>query len=180
MTQSWGSRSGLSRRRGAAKIRAFAASDQGRKWLRYALVSGLSVVISQAVIAVVFGMMHASAQFANLWAVILSTIPAYYLTRAWAWQKRGRSQVMREVVPFWAMTFAGLVLSTWSTGFAERRAHAIALTRAETTMVVMGASIASYGALWVVKFVIIERLMFVDRAAAGGAAALRSEGSPLG
>ena len=39
-------------------------------------------------------------------------MPAYYLNRAWVWGKRGKSHLTKEVVPFWAFAFSGLVLST--------------------------------------------------------------------
>ena len=46
------------------------------------------------------------------YTVTISTVPTYYLSRAWVWQKRGKSSIYAEIIPFWVMTFLGLLLST--------------------------------------------------------------------
>ena len=48
-----------------------------------------------------------SAIFANA----VATFPSYWLNRRWAWGKSGRSHFMKEIVPFWAMSAAGIAFS---------------------------------------------------------------------
>ena len=83
----------MSRLTPAARLRAL-------KVLRYSLVSLVSIAVSQSVLMVAFGMLHWTASAANVVACAVATVPSYYLNRCWAWGRRGRSHLWREVVPF--------------------------------------------------------------------------------
>jgi hypothetical protein len=67
-------------------------------------------------------------------------------------------------MPFWVLSFAGLVLST----------IAVALTAAWTTGVHYGspmiqtalllvAHLSGFGLLWVAQFILLDRVLFADR-----------------
>ena len=128
--------------------------------MRYTMVSVISVVLGQVLLAVTFGLLKWSAAWSNVFAVGVSAIPAYYLNRAWAWGKRGRSHFMKEVLPFWAMAFLGLALSTFFVDVAHHRAVNYSDSRLLQTAIINGASIAAFGVLWVAKFVVLNKLMF--------------------
>jgi cellulose synthase/poly-beta-1,6-N-acetylglucosamine synthase-like glycosyltransferase/putative flippase GtrA len=135
----------------------------GRKLLRYSLVSLVSIAVSQAVLMVGFGWWHWTASVANVVACAVATVPSYYLNRSWAWGRRGRSHLWKEVVPFWAIAFAGLALSTWAADAASTLADRAAVSHATATAVVMAASLLAFGVLWVGKFAVFNRLLFTDR-----------------
>ena len=141
-------------------------TDRGRIYLRYVLASAASVVAGQAVLAVCFGVLGWPARTSNFVAFVLAGLLSYALHRRWTWGKVGRSRVLREVVPFWLMAVAGLALSTWAVGAMEAAAPRLTSARLVQTILVMGASLAAFGAIWVVKFVAFDRFVFGDRAAA--------------
>ncbi|MCA1691350.1 MAG: GtrA family protein [Acidimicrobiales bacterium] len=141
-----------------------ARSPEGKKLVRYSMVSVIAVAVSQVVLLVAFGIFHLSARTSNITAVLISAIPSYYLNRAWAWGKRGRSNLMREVVPFWVMALIGLVFSTWAAGFAESHADEITSSHLGTTLIVMAAALGAFGVLWIAKFVILNKVLFVHHA----------------
>src|SRR5256714_1875619 len=89
-----------------------ARSPTGKKFVKYTLVSVISVAVNVMLLVLAYGVVGWSAAPANIFAVGISAIPSYYLNRAWAWGKRGRSHLLKEVVPFWGLAFLGLVLST--------------------------------------------------------------------
>ena len=149
---------GMKRRLGTAM--AWSRTDEGKKWVRYSMVSVISVIVSQILLFLAFGVFKWSARNSNVFAVGVSAIPSYYLNRAWAWGKRGRSHFMKEVVPFWTLAFIGLVFSTWSADWAESNADRFTSSHFFTTMIVMGASLAAFGVLWIAKFVILNKLLF--------------------
>ena len=66
----------------------------------------------------------------------------------------------REIVPFWVMSFIGLVFSTVCVYFAEQWAEDRDLTKARTALLLNMASLFAFGILWIGKFVIINRLLF--------------------
>jgi putative flippase GtrA len=154
-----------------------AARRWGRKVLRYSLVSLISIAVSQSVLVVAFGMLHWTARVANVAACAVATVPSYYLNRSWAWGRRGRSHLWKEVVPFWALAFAGLGLSTWAADLGATLAGQAAASHAATTAIVMTASLLAFGVLWVGKFVIFNALLFTDRPQARH---LRAPAYPIG
>jgi putative flippase GtrA len=150
-------------RRRAAAVRAWSQTTEGRKMVRYSMVSVIAVACSQFILAVCFGLFHWSAVNANITAVCLSAIPSYYLNRAWTWGKRGRSHLMKEIVPFWGMALLGLVFSTWLAGMAEDVATDVSSVRLVQTVIVMGASLTGFGILWVAKFMVLNKVLFAHR-----------------
>ena len=119
----------------------------GRKLLRYSLASMVSIAVSQSVLMVAFGVWHWTASLANVVACAVATAPSYYLNRTWAWGRRGRSHLWKEVVPFWAIAFLGLALSTWAADAASSLAGNAGASHATTTAVVMAASLLAFGVL---------------------------------
>src|SRR5215216_7345972 len=140
------------------------AGPWGRRLvLRYSLVSLVSVGVFQSVLLVAFGMLHWTAPLANMVACTVATVPSYYLNRTWTWGRRGRSHLWREVVPFWALAFLGLALSTWAADFGSTFARQAAASHAATTAIVMTASLLAFGVLWVGKFAVFNALLFSER-----------------
>ena len=130
----------------------------GQKLVKYTMVSIISVFVGQGLLLFALAVMDWSGVPSNLFAVAVSSIPAYYLNRAWAWGKRGRSHLMKEVVPFWGLNFLGLVVSTVFVAVAEDRAQHY--SKATENLIIMAAAMAGFGVLWVAKFVILNKLLF--------------------
>ena len=131
--------------------------------VRYTAVSVVSVCVQQAVLFV--ALFFWAARTSNIVAVCVSAVPSYYLNRVWAWGKTGKSHLMKEVVPFWVMALAGLVLSTWAADFAESHAHQITTSHLGMKLVVMAATVGAFGILWVGKFVVFNKVLFVNHPA---------------
>jgi len=130
-----------------------------RKLVKYSMVSLISVVVSQAVLFVTYRV-TSNAVLSNLVAVAIGTLPSYELNRRWTWRKKGPSHLWREIVPFWVMSFIGLVLSTVCVYFAERWAEGHHLSNDGKTVLVICASLGAFGVLWVGKFLVINHLLF--------------------
>ena len=131
--------------------------------MRYSLTSVVSVAVSETVLLVAFGLLHWPARTSNVVACAVGAVPSYHLNRTWAWGRRGRSRLWHEIVPFWALAFLGLAVSTWATDLASMMAHRAAASHLGATLAVMFAAFAAFGVLWVGKFVVFNRLLFTDR-----------------
>ena len=147
--------------------------------LRYSLVSAASIVISQAVLVLAFGVGHLPARTSNVLACVVATGPSYYLNRAWTWGRRGRSSLWREVVPFWALALLGLAFSTWATDAASELARQGGASHPTATAIVALAALAAFGSLWVAKFVVLNAVLFADRRASGRLATTLPANEPL-
>jgi putative flippase GtrA len=99
---------------------------------------------------------------ANVIAVLCGIGPSYVGNRQWVWRRDGHGDVAREVVPFWAMSLLGLVLSTFA---VARIGHVAASWSATDRAVALpAANLGTFAALWVVQFVVLDRVIFRDRA----------------
>jgi putative flippase GtrA len=139
-------------------LKAHAQTPTGQKLVKYTMVSIISVFVGQGLLALALTVFDWRAVPSNIFAVAVSSVPAYYLNRAWAWGKRGRSHLMKEVLPFWGLNFLGLVVSTVFVDVAEDRAKH--LSERSETLIIMAAALAGFGVLWVLKFVILNKLLF--------------------
>jgi putative flippase GtrA len=123
-------------------------------------VSVITTVMSLITLAVgtlVFGM---AAWAANILATALATGPSYHLNRRWTWGRRDASDPWREILPFWVLSFSGLVLSTIAVGVADAWGSSLGLAPGLHTVMLLMAHMAGFGALWGVQFVFLDRVLF--------------------
>jgi putative flippase GtrA len=149
---------------------------EGKKMFRYTMVSVISTVVSFATLGLVYGVFRLWTEVpSTLFANAVAAVPSYYLNRSWAWGKTGRSHIRREVLPFWGLSIAGMLLSILTSSEARRLGvryfnhdHLV------RTAIVEGMNLFAFGVLWVVKFVVFQRLFRV--APAGGPAPAEASG----
>jgi len=131
------------------------------QWCRYAAVSVVSTLTSLTTLGLLVGVVGFEALWANLVATAVGTVPSFELNRRFVWRRRGPASLRRQVVPFTALSFAGLALSSLTIRVASGlSAHA---GRAGHTAAVEVASVAAFGSLWLVQFVLLDRVLFVER-----------------
>lgn len=130
------------------------ARTKGRKPILYSLVSVIAVSVSQAVLILCHGLIGLSAEVSNVIAVAAGTVPSYSLNRRWVWGKASKSHLWKEVVPFWVLSFIGLVFSTVVVAVVE--------TYNDTTVAISGANLGAFGVLWVGKFLLLHYVLFKD------------------
>ncbi len=141
----------------------FYRTPHGKRLFRYTMVSVISTALTFFVLGIVFYVFRLWSEAPdNIIANVTGILPSYYLNRNWAWGKSGRSHVWREVVPFWAMSAASIVFAF----FAGVAAHHIGVSvlhlhRLGRTVILYGANVVAFGILWIVKFLIINRLFHV-------------------
>ncbi len=130
------------------------------KFLRYSMVSVVAIVISQCVILVAAWLFHLSGIASNALGAAASTPASYELNRKWAWGKRGKSHLWREVVPFWVLTLVGLAASSGTVQIADSMAKSHHVYGLDRAFAIMGASLFAYGVVWVAKFIIFNQVVF--------------------
>jgi putative flippase GtrA len=132
-----------------------------RRFLRYASVSTISTSISLLILGLLVGVFGYSAIWSNVIATAVGTVPSFELNRRWVWSADGPRSIIRQVLPFCALSFAGLVLSTISVHLAA--AATAGASRLVHTGAVEMANFGSYGGLWLVQFVLCDRFFFRHR-----------------
>jgi putative flippase GtrA len=158
--RAWAERAAQARGRVRASFARYAPlATRVRRCLSVSVITtGLSLV--SLVTLTSLGMVPVTA---NILTTGLATIPSYQLNRRWTWGKQGTSDLWREVVPFWVMSFAGLALSTITVGIAAHwAAHAHVVGVWGTAAVLVG-HLGGFGLLWVAQFVVLDRVVFARR-----------------
>jgi putative flippase GtrA len=134
------------------------------KFVRYASVSAISTVTSLTVLGVLVGLLRVDAVVANVVATAIGTVPSFELNRRWVWSQRGGDRRLTQLVPFCALSFGGLVLSSIAVHLAS--AATLASSRIVHTGAVELANVGAYGALWLIQFFLCDRLLFAHPAPA--------------
>ncbi len=137
-------------------------TPEAKQVVKYTMVSVISTIVSFGVLFLVFGVFRwfneiGSTVFAN----VVATIPSYYLNRSWVWGKSGRSHMMKEIVPFWAMSAVGIVVSIGGAAIARHVGIAYHLDHFDQTVLVLAANVISFGLFWILKFILYNRLFHV-------------------
>jgi putative flippase GtrA len=130
--------------------------------VRYGSVSAISTVISLVILGLLVGVVGFPATWANVIATGVGTVPSFELNRRWVWAQRAHRSIMRQALPYALLSFAGLVISTYAIHLASDATGGS--TRALHTAAVEMANLGSYGALWMVQFVLCDRALFPHRA----------------
>lgn len=143
-------------------IAAFVRSDAGRKWIRYSMVSVVGMTVSQLCIIILTHTVSLSDVLVNFIAVAVSSIPAYLLNRAWVWGKHGKNHFLKEVLPFWAFSIAGLGFSTLLVVLIGPDLQPGETATVLDTLRLMIANVAGFGILWIAKFFVLDKLLFCN------------------
>jgi putative flippase GtrA len=154
-------------------------TPQGQKMLRYSMASVVSVMVSLVCLVFFDGVLSLGAVVSSTLATAVATVPSYWLNRKWAWGKHGKSHLVKEVIPFWALAFTGWAFSTYSVRLVEIYAKHHHWAHLDRTIGVAVVYVGAFGVLWVGKFVIFNRILFVhhhhaEAATLGGGTGVRS------
>ena len=123
------------------------------KVFRFAAVSMVTVPMGMALLWL-FLQSGMRPIYANLLSVTVSTIPNYVLNRYWVWNKRGANSVRGEIAPFWTMALLGALLSTGLVAIAEQFT--------DEDLVFLALNFCTFGFVWVFKFFVLEKYLFVQ------------------
>jgi putative flippase GtrA len=132
------------------------------RFFRYSVGSVVAVITSEVTFVLCYGTGFLGTTAASVVAFFAGAIPNYVLNRSWAWERRGRLNVNREVILYAVVSIASLVSAAVVTGWVSQMAARLTGSHAARTAMVAAAYLATYGLLFVLKFVIFQRVVFVE------------------
>jgi putative flippase GtrA len=137
-------------------------TPEAKQLMRYTMVSVISTGVSFAVLGLVFGVFHIWGEVGStLFANIVASVPSYFLTRRWVWGKSGRSHLVKEIIPFWAMSALGVAFSIVGASVAKHLGQHFGLSHFEQTLLVEAANVTSFAVFWVAKYLVFNRIFKV-------------------
>lgn len=123
-------------------------------------VSVLTTGITLGILTVLIAAVGIHATAANVVATAAGTAVSFELNRRWVWRHRGPVGLRRQVLPFWVLSFAGLALSSLAVEVTARVTAGLALSSLWRALVADAANVGTFGSLWVVQFLLLDRWLF--------------------
>lgn len=131
---------------------------EGRKIFRYTMTSVITTVFSLLVLGLVFGILRLWSEVpSTVFANVCAAVPSYWLNRQWAWGKRGRSHVVKEVLPFWILSGASITFSILGAATARYVGQQLQTNHFEETLLVLTANVLCFGIFWILKLLTFNR-----------------------
>jgi putative flippase GtrA len=144
---------------------ALARTESGKRWVMYGTVSGVAIATAWITTILAYNVFHQSLMSTQIWSVVVSTIPAFLLSRYWVWAKDGRVSMRREVIPFWVLSFVQFFISLGVVALAKDWIVSSFTSKPVQTGALLAVNLGTYGLMWVGKFFFLNNLLFRGSAA---------------
>ena len=134
---------------------------RGARFARYATGSVGAVLVSAVAFALAYRLLDLGPRVASVTAFLAGALVNFTVNRFWTWQRRHRVGLGRDA--FW---YALLAVLTALTAAGVTTLTEAALGGADPTrraVLVESAYFATYAALFLVRFVLLDRLVFRSR-----------------
>ena len=138
-----------------------ARSNVGIRFTRFTVVAVASLIASQVSLSLLLGPAHLTAGLAGGLAAVIGAGVSYVLSR-WAWERKGRPDLLRETLPFWLVSVMCWVLLALAAKLGVHLAASMHLTGAKRIAVVDGTYFAANCLTFVLRFVIFHYILFAD------------------
>src|SRR5215469_10688760 len=133
----------------------------GIRFTRFAGVALASLATSELTLALGDGVFHLTALPAGVSSWFAGAIVSYLLSR-WAWERKGKPDVMRETVPFWAISAVVVVILTLSTKLGYLAAGWMHLHGAAHVGFVGLVYLAANAVTFLARFAIFHYVLFAS------------------
>jgi putative flippase GtrA len=130
---------------------------------RFAVAAIVSLGVTQLTLAIAV-LAGVSGGLAALIGWLAGALTSYVLSR-WAWQRKGRPNVVRETLPFWIISLGTAAVLTTTGHFASTYAHHHYHLGFERVLIVNGAVLAANAITFLIRFLIFHYVLFADREA---------------
>jgi putative flippase GtrA len=137
----------------------------GSRLVRFGGAAVVALTVTEVALTICNGVFHLTATPAAVVSWFAGAVVSYALSR-WAWNRTGRPDVLRETVPFWAISVAVLVLLTLANKLGYRSAGWLHLTGAGHVLWVDLVWLVANFCTFLLRFAIFHHVLFADRTAA--------------
>ncbi len=163
-------------------VRGRLRTTVGKRFSRFAVAAVAAVAASQLTLTVCLGVLALTAGKSALAAWVAGAGTSYLVSR-WAWERKGRPDLLKETLPFWLVAVGAAIVLTSTTKFANQQALSMHLSHVQRVLFADAAFFLANCVTFVTRFLIFHYVLFKDRvsvpsAAAAGPAASAAEPLP--
>ena len=151
----------------------------GIRFTRFVGVALISLATSVIALTLCNGVFHMTSTPAAIIAWFSGAVVSYVLSR-WAWERKGKPDVLRETVPFWVISALVVVILTLATKFAYHAAAWLGLEGIRHVLFVDLVYLVANLGTFLMRFVLFHYVLFADRTTAARAAATGPDTVPHG
>lgn len=145
-----------------APVRRKLRSESGTRFMRFVPVSLAALAASQISLAIMVGVAGVSAGVAAFVASIIGAAVSYVLSR-WAWERKGRPDLLRETLPFWVVSVGAWIFLSFISHEASIWSRNMGHSHWQHVAVVNGAYFLANCITFVTRFAIFHYVLFANR-----------------
>jgi putative flippase GtrA len=146
-------------------IRRKLRGETGQRFARFVLVALAAVVSSQIALVIFLDAMGLGAGTSGVLAAVVGAAVSYVLSR-WAWERKGRPHVLKEVLPFWIVAVAAWIVLGLATKLGVHWADSAPRGSLQWHLVVNGTYLAANVLTFLARFAIFHYVLFANRGSA--------------
>jgi putative flippase GtrA len=126
---------------------------------RFGVASGFASLTSSIAFALAYRYADAGPTAASFAAFASGATVSFAISRFWAWERRG-GDLGRDAAAFFGVAFVIAILAAGATTVTERWAIGAGYGHDLRTVLVGAAYFATYGVMFFVKFLILDKVIF--------------------
>jgi putative flippase GtrA len=132
---------------------------------RYIVASVVASAVSATVFAVVYRWLDAGPRWASVISFVAGAVVNFMVFRYWTWRSRLAEDipVRRELLSYSVVAVTTALIALGTTSVADHYARAAHVSADARTLIVEGAYFGAFGLMFVVKFLVLDRLVFTQR-----------------
>jgi putative flippase GtrA len=151
----------------------------GVRLTRFVGVAAASLCTTEVALTLCDGVFHMTSTRSALVSWFAGAVVSYVLSR-WAWERKGKPDVLRETIPFWVISAIVIVILTLANKFGYHSASWMHLRGAKHVLWVDFVWLLANCCTFAVRFVIFHYVLFAERTTAARAAATGPDAIPPG
>src|SRR5215469_11307377 len=133
----------------------------GRRLIRFAPAAVLALCATQLTYFIC-QLAHVTAGLAGAAAWLAGAVVSYVVSR-WAWERRGRPHLLKETLPFVAISVCVGIALTSASKLAAYEARVLDLHGLEKVLFAQGLYLAANCVTFVIRFLIFHYFVFAER-----------------
>ena len=154
-------------------------TKMGIRFTRFLGAAALALLATEITLTLCHGVFHMTATPAALVSWFAGAVVSYVMSR-WAWERKGKPDVLRETIPFWVISAMVIVILTLANKFAYHSASWMGLHGLKDVLWVDFVWLVANFVTFLLRFLIFHFVLFTDRTTAARAAATGPDAIPPG
>jgi putative flippase GtrA len=146
----------------SAAVRRRLHTTLGKRFSRFVVVAACAVVASQVTLTICLGPVGWTAGKSAIAAWVVGAAVSYVMSR-WAWERKGKPDLLKETLPFWIVAIGTAVVLTLTTKWANEQAIDMGLSHAQRVLFADAAYFVANCVTFLTRFLIFHYVLFRDR-----------------